>query len=244
MSGDMRYRLVLLTIAIYALLFSRIDINTIPTLHLFLTFLSLIIVISLILGAWFIIPKIVSLFGGRFYWGDLEIYDNKYIIGRLRTSPVTLTGMAILKYAPTNSVVMDKDVKEKAITQITSLVSGTEEMAFVFTKIRDIEGEELKKRIEREYKKCEKKKRVSCETLRNIYRILTTYPTVTGQWFIIVRAYGLTPEELIAKLSTLTESVRASFSGIGYVRVVSGEELRIILSQLLFGRLGQISYLG
>ena len=246
---DSRTILVSLVLTMGIIIFMRMNINVFTYGQVILVLVLLLLLVIVIYGWYYIIPRLMSLIGRYYYWGEYKIVDNKYIIITRRGAIGELVGMVVIRFLPAQPTTM-KTEKEilSFLSTIESFASGEGELMFVFNKVEDIYGKDLVDELKNELSGISLLRRGGVEDMRRqmikeILNTLTKNARTHGQWFIVIREYDDEESDLIKKLNSRAQSLISNM-GFGRMKVVEGEELRIIIDQVLFGRLGQLSAIG
>jgi len=194
---------------------------------------------------------IIPLIKRKWYLGSCTVYKSRYIV--CETKAPEKVGYAFLKVVPEQPIAdMDKDRRESFLQTMLGLLSGTQfEAIIAYMTIKDRYGDNIKKRLEQELKlklmfarRETPYMREEINRLNRELKLLDQLPTIFEGIFIAgVRDYGFDDYEVLAKLEADVRALASRLSGIGVsAKPLTGEELRNVLSMMLFGSLTQISY--
>ena len=246
---DPRYVLVMMVGMLDLVFLTRADLNMFTFWQFALSQILFIVLAVILFGWYYIIPLVVTALGKKYYWGEYKIVDNKFIIVSHGKVPMNLEGMVVLEFLPSTPVVMmDNETRLQVLAQISQLAGGEGEIAFIFNKVKDVYGarlyDELMSRLRFRTSLTRRSDDPSIVMLKETLSILGKYPTTQGHWFIVLRDYDISEFDLRNKLANRAQSVISNLSGIGRVRWLEGEDLRVVLAQTLFGQLAQRSPIG
>jgi len=238
---------IFLFIVVFSQVFGQVPINELTMPYVVLTVVLLLVGILFILGWDYIIPMIFR----SFKLGECVVREKKYIICRYRGS-AEITGYTVMKIVPTMPIAdMPKERREAMLQAIQGLLRGAQyEVVVAFVGMKDRYHDNIIKRLEDE------KKRLTAfafretmslrETLRRIdteLQILRQVPMILEGFYIaMVREYGTSEDEVIAKLEADSRALAATLESLSAeVKILEGEELKNIVSYLLFGSVVQLS---
>lgn len=233
---------------LFSQVFTQMPLNeqTIPYVVLLVT---LCIVGIVILLAWdYIIPLLIR----SFRLGDCKVEDKKYLICRYKNSP-EVTGYITIKVIPTQPIAdMDRERRMSYLDSIQGLLAGAHyEVIVAYVGMKDRYQETIRDRL------MKRKQRLMSMTVRETpavkeelaaidreLRILDQVPIILEGFYIaMAREYGYDEEELKRKLEADGRALVSMLSKLGAKAVIiQGEELRNILSYMLFGSVVQVSF--
>lgn len=247
---NVKYLVLMMYLLIMIMVLSSVLTNVNPyTMPLVVATVALLTLgLLMIVAGHYIVPAIKR----KWYLGNCAVYKSRYII--CETKAPEKVGYAFLKVIPEQPVAdMDKERRESFLQTMLGVLSGTQFEAIVaYFTVKDRYGENIKKRLEHEKRmrlmfarKESMSTREEIERINKELRLLESLPTILEGFFIAgVRDYGYDDYEIIRKLETDARALASRLAGVGVeAKVMTGEELRNVLSFMLFGNLTQLTWL-
>lgn len=207
-----------------------------------------VIGLAVILGWDYIIPLLVR----SYRLGECKVEDTKYLICRYKSSPEFM-GYVGFKVIPTHPIAdMPKERRDSYLQSVQGLLAGAQfETVVAYIGMKDRFRETILDRLKRERQRLLSMSfrespmlRENINRLNTEIRILEQVPIILEGFYIaLARDYHNDKEELKRKLEADGIALHAMLSGRLGVKVdqLKGEELRSILSYLLFGSVVQVS---
>jgi len=238
---------IFLFLLVFSQVFAQIPINEITLPYVVLTTLLLVVGLVFILGWDYIVPMIIR----SFRLGECYVREKKYIVCRYRGT-AEYTGYAVLKIVPSMPIAdMPKERRESMLQAIQGLLRGAQyEVIVSYIGMRDRYHDNIIKRLEAEKQRLMaftfKETPSVRETMRRIdteLQILRQVPMILEGFYIaMVREYGNDENDVITKLEADSRALATTLESLSAeVKIIEGEELKNIVSYLLFGSVVQLS---
>jgi len=238
---------IFLFIVVFSQVFGQVPINELTLPYVLLTVVLMVIGLVFILGWDYIIPMIFR----SFKLGECYVKEKKYILCRYRGSP-EITGYVVMKVVPMMPIADMQEKRREAMLQaIQGLLRGAQyEVIVAFVGMKDRYHDNIINRLRDEKKRLEAfalRETVSMrETMRRIeteLRILQQVPFILEGFYIaMVREYGTDEYEVMSKLEADARALSTTLESLSAeVKILEGEELKNIVSYLLFGSVVQLS---
>lgn len=227
---------------------AQMPINEATEPYIVLAVALIVFGLALILAWDYIIPMIFR----NYRLGECKVVDQKYIICRYKTG-AELVGYAGVKVVPTQPIGdMPKERRDSYLQAIQGLLAGAQfevVVAYVGMKDRYRETiiERLKSQKQRLLSLATKPTPAVSDTLNRIdaeLKVLEQVPMILEGFYVaFARDYGMDEYELLQKLEGDLRVLVGMLSGrIGAKAMeLKGEELREIVSYLMFGSVVQMS---
>lgn len=227
---------------------SQMPLNEATIPYVVLLVALCVVGIVFILGWDYLIPLIIR----SYRLGDCKVEDKKYLLCRYKNSP-EITGYIAVKVIPTQPIAdMDKERRMSYLDSIQGLLAGAHyEVIVTYIGMKNRYQETIRDRLMR------RKQRLVSLAIRESpaikeelaaidreLRVLDQVPIILEGFYIaMAREYSTDEDDLKRKLEADGRALVAMLSKLGAKAVVlQGEELRNIISYLLFGSVVQVSF--
>lgn len=210
---------------------------------------ALIIFGLIVILAWdYIIPMIFR----NYKLGECKVVDQKYIVCRYK-SGAELTGYVGVKVVPTQPIGdMPKERRDSYLQAIQGLLAGAQfEVAVAYVGMKDRYRETIVNRLKSQKQRllsfASKPTPALSDSLNRIdseLKVLEQVPMILEGFYVaFARDYATDEYELVQKLESDLRVLMGMLSGrVGAKAIeLKGEELREIVSYLLFGSVVQLS---
>lgn len=247
-------RIILLVLYIFLFIFLFSNVLTgVPINEHTLPYIAVIALVFLcglaLLLAWdYIIPTLIR----SYKLGECKVEDKKYLICRYKTTP-ELIGYIVVKVIPTQPIAdMDRERRLSYLDAIQGLLSGSHyEVIVAYVGVKDRYQETIRERL------LARKQRLLTFSFRETpamreelasidreLRIIEQVPVILEGFYIaMAREYATDEDELKRKLEADGRALVSMLSKMGVKAVIiEGEELRSILSYMLFGSVVQTTF--